>query len=110
MWENRPTPVIYSSPYREIPLDCSGSVNLNRILAGVYRQMDGLHINIGSNIITCDPSPSPLDDTPNIYECMLANSTVEVGDDDLLRINQIVFLHDGTTDTPLISIDISELL
>ena len=80
-------------------------------------------IRIGNNCITCNPSPSPpatLDGAPNVkpnvYKCLLADSSVEVGDDDFLHINQrradlqIGFIYNGTTDTPLISIDISELL
>ena len=118
VWENRTTPVIYSSPYREIPLDCSGPVDLTRIVAGGHRLTDGglaPSIRIDNRLIFCNLSPF-LDDTTNVYECMVTNSPFEVGDDAFLRINQrfagfkVVFLHNGTTDTPLISIGIYQCL
>ena len=109
LWENRTLPVLYSSPEREISVDCSGSDPvITRILVGAYNSMSGEgppQIKIGDQ--TCSVSTEPVTGGVNVYECQL-NSPVEV--DDSLSVSQrnatsqIGFLHDGQTDTPLISI------
>ena len=115
MWENRAPPVRYTSPYREIPLDCSGEVNVTRILAGAYSPMsedEAPYIKIGKN--SCSLSIEPYTGHVNVYECVFDSSPIEVGDGDSLYIYQrdtsfqIVFLYDGKKDFPLISINISK--
>ena len=118
MWEYRPPPVRYTSPYREIPLNCSGTGNVTRILAGAYSAISGdqpPYIEIGENYRNCNLSIEPaLAEDVNVYECMV-NSSVDVDDSDSLYIHQrntdfqIVFLYyDGEKDFPLIFIDISK--
>ena len=116
MWENRPSPVVYSSPYREIPLNCSGPGNLTRLLAGTYRLLPGdqsPQVEVDQNVPICSLSSQPaLDEDLNVYECV-PDSPVEVSESDSLHILQrhsdakIVFFHDGLKDVPLISADIS---
>ena len=118
MWENRTVPVVYSSPYRELSLDCSGSGNLSKIVVGTYNiseeeSLDGVEIKNGDNDLIC--TQFTLQATDNVYECVLV-PPMAVDEDSLVRIYQrnvtrrIAFLRDGETDTPLISVTISELL
>ena len=116
MWEYRPPPVRYTSPYREIPLVCSGTGSVNRILAGAYSAMSGdqaPHIEFGGNDHVCTLFTQPDAEDPNVYECML-DSPVGVDGSDSLYVHQrntdlqIVFLYDGQEDFPLIFIDISK--
>ena len=118
MWEYRPPPVRYTSPYREIPLNCSGTGNVTRILAGAYNvtsKDQPPYIAIDGNDHVCKLSTQPaLAEDVNVYECMLDSPPVEVNDGDSLYIRQrntdfqIVFLYDGQEDFPLIFIDISK--
>ena len=108
MWEYRPPPVRYTSPYREIPLVCSGTGSVNRILAGAYSAMSGYqppHIQFGGNDHVCNLSTLTDDEDPNVYECMLDSPPV---DSVSLYVHQIVFLYDGEKDFPFIFIDISK--
>ena len=115
MWEHRPPPVVYSSPYREIPLECNGTGIVMRILAGAYEVMSGDQAPyIEINDCVCNPSSQPaLNENLSVYECIL-DSPVPVNVNDLLHVHQrnsdfqIVSIHDGQTDIPLISIDISK--
>ena len=116
MWEYRPPPVRYASPHREIPLRCSGTGNVTRILAGAYSAMSGdqaPHIEIDGTDHVCNLSTLTDDEDPNVYECML-DSPVGVDGSDSLYVRQrntdlqIVFLYDGEKDFPLIFIDISK--
>ena len=116
MWESRTRPVLYSSPDREITLDCSGPATLSRILVGVYITGTGdvgPAVEIDNNPL-CDLSTLPATEYLNVYECVM-DSPVVVNVSDSLHIvqryttSQISFLHDGQTDTPLISADISKL-
>ena len=117
MWENRTRPVLYSSPDREITLNCSGPGILSRILVGAYitRSGDeGPAVEIDDNPL-CDLSTLQATEHLNVYECVL-DSPVEIEGSDSVHIvqryttSQISFLHDGQTDTPLISVTASELL
>ena len=113
LWENRTLPVLYSSPEREISVGCSDSNPvITKILVGAYNLTTGEgtpQIKIDDQTIgdkTCNVSTEPVTRGVNVYECQL-NSLVE---DDSLSVSQrnatsqIGFLHDGQTDTPLISI------
>ena len=123
-WENRTPPVLYSSPERDISLNCS-SASISRILVGAYNSsMTG---NGSTQIVihqmgqdmdpgmdkTCSFSTEPVTEGVNVYECEL-DPPVSVDGDDRLIVSQrnaarrIGFLHDGQTDTPLISVDSSK--
>ena len=62
---------------------------------------------------TCSVSTEPLTEGVNVYECVL-DSPVSVDGVDTLTVSQrnvasqIGFLHDGQTDTPLISVNSSK--
>ena len=116
MWESRTRPVLYSSPDREITLDCSGPGNLSRILVGAYitgSGDEGPAVEIDDNPL-CDLSTLQATEYLNVYGCVL-DSPVEIEGSDSVHIvqryttSQISFLHDGETDTPLISVTTSEL-
>ena len=69
-------------------------------------------MEVDQNVPNCSLSSQPaLDEDLNVYECV-PDSPVEVSESDSILILQrhsdtkIVFLHDGQTDTPLISTDI----
>ena len=113
MWENRATSAVpYSSPDREIMLDCTGTIS--RILVGAY--LTGIESEEGPSIEIdgqyCNLSPDQVTEYLNVYECIL-ESPVAVDDVDSVLIVQrntssrIAFLHDGESDTPLISLTIS---
>ena len=111
VWENRTRPVLYNSPDREISMDCRAPGTLFRILLGAYITGTG---DVGPSIeinydIKCDLSTLQNTEYLNVYECVLA-SPVEVDVNDPFRIIQISFLHDGQTDTPLISTITSMLI
>ena len=73
----------------------------------------GPAVEIDNNPL-CDLSTLPATEYLNVYECVM-DSPVVVNVSDSLHIvqryttSQISFLHDGQTDTPLISADISKL-
>ena len=116
LWENRTLAVVYSSPVREISLNCPPAY-ISRILVGAYPSMngDGLPpINfVVDNAHTCSVSTEPATEGVNVYECDL-NPPVAVDGEVSLTISQrhagsqIGFLHNGQTDTPLISLDVSK--
>ena len=117
LWENRTRPVLYNSPDREIAVDCRAPGTLFRILVGAYITETG---DVGPSIeigydIKCNLSTLQNTEYLNVYECVLA-SPVEVDVNDSFHIiqryssSQISFLHDGQTDTPLISAITSMLL
>ena len=109
MWENRTRPVLYSSPERDITLDCNGT--LSEILVGAYItgtgdmgprvSINGIHI--------CDLSTLHATEHLNVYNCTPVTE-VEIAIGSTLHIAQrnatslISFLHDGGTDTPLVSV------
>ena len=112
MWENRPFPVVYSSPYREIPLNCSGKGTLTRILVGTHTLLpgdQGPQVEVKDITTECNINQG----LSVLYECIL-DSPVQVGNGDSLRVLQrhsdtrIAFIHDGVTDISLISVDISK--
>ena len=114
MWENRATSAVpYSSPDKEIMLDCTGDIS--RILVGAYLTRtgseEGPSIKIDGQY--CNLSPDQVTEYLNVYECIL-ESPVAVDDVDSVHIiqtntsSQIAFLHDGESDTPLISLTISK--
>ena len=118
MWESRTAPVVYSSPYRELSLDCSGSGNLPKIVVGTYiihgvTRNAGIEIGTSNDNLFCNQSTLQVTGQPNVYECVL-DPPMEVGEDSLVSIyqrnaaRQIAFLHDGERDTPLISVTVSE--
>ena len=111
MWKNRTRPVLYSSPDRDITLDCSGPGSLSEILLGAYITGTG---DMGPRIIIngtdiCDLSTLHATEHLNVYRCT-PDTEVEVGVGSTLHIAQrnatslISFLHDGVTDTPLVSV------
>ena len=54
MWEHRPPPVVYTSPYKVIPLDCNGVGTVTRILAGGYEVMYGVNdVGINTSLSNC---------------------------------------------------------
>ena len=118
LWENRTLPVLYSSPEREISLNCpSGSIS--RILVGAYPSVngDGLPQIVVDNARTCSVSTEPVAEGVNVYECVLdtAGDAEDAVDGEVsLTVSQrhagsqIGFLHTGQTDTPLISLDVSK--
>ena len=117
MWESRTRPVLYSSPDREITLDCSGPGFLSKILVGAYITGPGdvgPRVEIGDDTL-CDLSTLHATEHLNVYECVL-DPPVEIDVNDTVRVvqryttSQISFLHDGQTDTPLISVITSKLL
>ena len=112
MWEHKPPPIVYSSPYREIPLECNGTGIVMRILAGAYEVMSGDQAPyIETNDCVCNLSS--LNEDLSVYECIL-DCPVPVNVNDSLHVHQrnshfqIVSIHDGQTDITLISIDISK--
>ena len=119
MWERRTRPVLYSSPDREITLDCSGPGILSRILVGAYitgiRSGDeGPAVEIDDNPL-CNLSTLHATEYLNVYECVLDSPVAIEGSDSVHIVqryttSQISFLHDGQTDTPLISVNTCELL
>ena len=114
MWENRDSPILYSSPVRELVLDCSGT--LSQILVGVYSIPgdENVMVHINSNISNtsfCTVPPM----TPNfldVYECDMLSVEVTKGNSieifQRYSTSQIGFIHDNGTDIPLVSINISE--
>ena len=105
MWENRTRPVLYSSPERDITLDCNGS--LSEILLGAYITGTGdmaprISIN-GTDI--CDLSTLHATEHLNVYRCT-PETEVEIDVGSTLHIDQrnatslISFLYDGQADTP----------
>ena len=118
MWESRTVPVVYSSPYRELSLNCSGSGNLSKIVVGTYplygaTGTEGIEIRAANDNLICNPSTPQGTGQPNVYECVL-DPPMAVDEGSLVRIyqrnasRQIGFVHDGERDTPLISVTISE--
>ncbi|CAI7996588.1 Katanin-interacting protein [Geodia barretti] len=116
LWENRTLPVLYSSPVREISLSCPSPSNISGILVGAYPSMngDGLpQIFVVDGGRTCNVSTEPVTEGVNVYECVL-DPPVAVDGEVSLTISQrhagsqIGFLHDGQTDTPLISLGCGE--
>ena len=115
-WENRDPPVLYSSPEREISLNCP-SASISRILVGAYPSITGnrspqIEVGPGMNQ-TCSVSTEPVTEGVNVYECVLDPPVSVDGSDRLIvsqrnAASQIGFLHDGQTDTPLISVDSSK--
>ena len=126
MWENRTRPVLYYSPTREIEFSCDDPGNVSRILVGAYITGSGrltgdlgpvIHIYESGTYIdplhTCDLTTLSATEHLNVYECEVSPPVaVEAGDYMLIRqrnaTSQICFLHDGQTDTPLISMDVGE--
>ena len=121
LWENRTLPVLYSSPMREISLNCPPASLSRILLVGAYPSMNGdelPQIFVADNAQTCSVSTEPVTEGVNVYECVL-NSPVagEAGEADVsLTVSQrhagsqIGFLHTGQTDTPLISLDVSKYI
>ena len=117
LWSERDRPVLYSSPSRDIAVNCtgSGSGNISRIFVGAYSSMYGSgdpRIEVGGH--NCSVSTEPATGGVNVYECVLSSSQVPV---DSLRISQryasrqIGFLYDDDQgDRPLISLNISKLI
>ena len=114
-WENRAWPILYTSPEREIPLNCPSSATVSRMLVGAYPSVagDGVpHIIIGNND-SCSVSTEPVTEGLNVYECVL-DSPVIVHEDTVMILRQrnstgqIGLLHNGYKDTPLIYLDISK--
>ena len=116
-WENRDPPVLYSSPEREISLNCE-SVSIMRILVGAYNSMTGdgvpqIVIDTNGSKEVCNVSTEPVTEGVNVYECVLG-SPVSVDGNISLTISQriaafqIGFLNDDQTDIPLISVDFSK--
>lgn len=109
MWKNRTTPVVYSSPYRELALDNSGQLSV--ILVGAYSISgvpgnDNPEIRIDNDII-CSLSTLHATEQPNMYECVL-DPPVTIGAIHIYQryaTRQIAFLHDGERDSPLISVN-----
>ena len=99
VWENRTLPVVYSSPDREISVNCTGS-STTRILVGAYSSVggDGVpQITIGNQ--TCNVSTEPVTEGVNVYECMLDSP---VAADDSLTVHQrnATTVEPPLTDTP----------
>ena len=120
MWESGTVPVVYSSPYRELSLDCSGSGNLSKIVVGTYTihgttRNGAIEIRTTNDNLFCNQSTLQATEQPNVYECVLV-PPMAVDEGSLVRIyqrnasRQIGLVHDGERDTPLISVTISELL
>ena len=63
---------------------------------------------------TCNVSTEPVTEGVNVYECVLDPAGLAVDGEVSLTISQrhagsqIGFLHNGQTDTPLISLDVSK--
>ena len=115
LWSERDRPVLYSSPSRDIAVNCpgSGSGNISNIFVGAYSSMYGSGepgIEVGGH--SCSVSTEPaLPGGVNVYECVLSSSQVPV---DSLHISQryasrqIAFLYDDDQgDRPL---NISKLI
>ena len=120
MWESRTAPVVYSSPYRELSLNCSGSGNLSKIVVGTYNihgttRNGAIEIRTTNDNLFCNQSTLQATEQPNVYECVLV-PPMAVDEGSLVRIyqrnasRQIGLVHDGERDTPLISVTTSELL
>ena len=116
MWESRTRPVLYSSPDREITLDCSGPGFLSKILVGAYITGTGdvgPRVEIGDDTL-CDLSTLHATEHLNVYGCVLeSDPPVEIDSVHVVQrytTSLISFLHDGQTDTPLISVITSKLL
>ena len=115
MWEHRPPPVVYTSPYIMIPLNCNGIGTVTRILAGGYEVIHGVNetspIIVNSQLL-CNLSSQPVDVNINVYECILDNPfPAFINSLQIYQRNSqilIVSIHDGQTDITLISIDISK--
>ena len=119
MWEHRPSPLVYTSPYIMIQLNCNGIGTVTRILAGGYYNdsevLSGYQTPyIEINDYVCNLSTQPaLDEHLNVFECILDNP-VPVLANNSLHVHQrnshfqIVSIYDGETDVPLISIDVSK--
>ena len=116
LWSERDQPVLYSSPSRDIAVNCtgSGSGNISNILVGAYSSMYGSGepgIEVGGH--SCSVSTEPATGGVNVYECVLSSSQVPV---DSLHISQryasrqIGFLYDDHGDRPLISLTISKFI
>ena len=116
LWENRALPVLYSSPMREISLSCPPASNISEILVGAYPSIneDELpQIFVVDGDRTCNVSTEPVTEGVNVYECVLDPAGLAVdGEVSLISQrhagSQIGFLHNGQTDTPLISLDVSK--
>ena len=89
LWSERDQPVLYSSPSRDIAVNCtgSGSGNISKIFVGAYSSMYGSGepgIEVGGH--SCSVSTEPaLPGGVNVYECVLSSSQVPV---DSLHISQ----------------------
>ena len=71
-WKNRAPPTLYTSPEREITLNCT-SASISRILVGAYLTLTGdrvPQIFIGSDQI-CSVSTEPVSEGVNVYDCVL---------------------------------------
>ena len=131
MWEDRTRPVLYYSPAREIEFSCDDPGNVSRILVGAYITGSGrltgdrgptirIYEN-GADSTDTDTNPLHICDLTtlnatehlNVYECEVS-PPVDVNEGYYMlirqrnRTSQICFLHDGQTDTPLISVDVGE--
>ena len=74
LWSERDRPVLYSSPSRDIAVNCpgSGSDNISNIFVGAYSSMYGSGepgIEIGGH--SCSVSTEPATGGVNVYECVL---------------------------------------
>ena len=75
LWSERDRPVLYSSPSRDIAVNCTGggSGNISNIFVGAYSSMYGSgdpRIEVGGH--NCSVSTEPaLPGGVNVYECML---------------------------------------
>ena len=118
LWSERDQPVLYSSPSRDIAVNCPGSDsgNISNIFVGAYSSMYGSGepgIEVGGH--SCSVSTEPaLPGGVNVYECVLSSSQVPV---DSLHISQryasrqIGFLYDDDQgDRPLIYLNISKFI
>ena len=112
-WSDRYTPVLYSSPERTITLNCTdeGEDTISRILVGAYSSITGdepPQIVVGTSY--CSVSMEPLMEGVNVYECVI-DLPAKVESLEIRQRNatsRIGFLHDGLTDTPLISVNFSK--
>ena len=114
MWESRAAPVLYSSPQRELTLNCNNTGYLSKVLVGVYDETGVADLQFSrARHPLCNHSTFHATEQFNVFECIL-NPPIEIDENDSLYIEQrysskrIAFLHDGQMDTPLISLNLSE--
>ena len=112
-WENRDSPLLYSSPEIHLLLSCTGL--LFQVLAGVYPipgdPKEDVVVQITSlrDSNSCNVSSLPWH-CLNMYNCMnisvKGNSSLQVFQ--RYSTSQIGFVHNEGIDTPLLSVNISK--